>query len=90
MLQRRRDEADENMEARDHAHESWLQAALDSALAQLDEPERALLAAKYFSGLDVRTVAAQLGVSEKAAESRLTRARAALREKLAALLATHE
>ncbi len=90
LLQRRATEPGDVSDASDTAPESQLQAALDAALAQLDAAERALLTAKYFSGVDVRTLALQLGISEKAAESRLTRARTALREKLAALLARHD
>lgn len=61
--------------------------ALAQALSQLPEEERQLLNAKYFHGDDVRTLAARLGVSAKAAESRLTRARHALRRQLLAALA---
>jgi RNA polymerase sigma factor (sigma-70 family) len=67
-----------------------LQLALDTALAQLDADDRALLEAKYFSGADVRSIAAKLAVSPKAIESRLTRARAQLRHLLIAAFARHE
>jgi RNA polymerase sigma-70 factor (ECF subfamily) len=67
-----------------------LQSALDAALATLDPAERDLLDAKYFSGADVRTIAERLGISLKAAESRLTRARAELRRHLLAALARHD
>lgn len=65
-------------------------AALDVALAQLAAEDRALLEAKYFSGANVRNLAEQQGVSPKAIESRLTRARAELRRHLTAALARHE
>jgi RNA polymerase sigma factor (sigma-70 family) len=65
-------------------------AALDSALAQLDEANRGLLEAKYLLGASIRSLAAQLSLSEKAVESRLTRARAELRRQLLATLARHE
>ena len=65
-------------------------AALDAGLAQLDPAERALLERKYFSGADVRGIAAALGLTPKAVESRLTRARAELRRRLVAALSRHE
>ena len=43
-----------------------------------------------FSGTDVRTLAEKLGISPKAAESRLSRARAELRRELVVALARHE
>jgi RNA polymerase sigma factor (sigma-70 family) len=70
--------------------EEHLQAALDAALAMLAPDERALLEAKYFAGADVRSIAARLEISPKAVESRLTRARAALRAQLLSALARHE
>jgi DNA-directed RNA polymerase specialized sigma24 family protein len=48
----------------------------------LPPDDRALLEAKYFSGTDVRSLAHQLAITPKAAESRLTRARAELRRLL--------
>ncbi len=74
----------------DSASADHVFAALDLALAQLEPAERALLEEKYFSGADVRNLAANLGVSPKAVESRLTRARAELRRHLTAALARHE
>lgn len=64
--------------------------ALDHALAQLAERDRALLEQKYFHGDDVRTLATRLDLSPKAVESRLTRARAELRRLLVASLKRHE
>lgn len=55
---------------------------LDAALARLDPADRALLEAKYFSGRDVRTLAEELSLTPKAVESRLGRARDALRREL--------
>jgi RNA polymerase sigma-70 factor, ECF subfamily len=72
------------------AAEDHLLACLDAALSQLAERDRTLLEAKYFSGTDVRTLAEKLSISPKAAESRLTRARAELRRRLIAALARHE
>ena len=65
-------------------------ASLDEALAKLDAAERALLEDKYFSGADVRSLAAKLDITPKAVESRLTRARAELRRHLVAALSRHE
>ncbi len=71
-------------------NEAALSAALDRALAQLDEADRRLLEQKYFAGVEVRAIAAQLDVTPKAVESRLTRARAELRRLLNTTLKRHE
>jgi RNA polymerase sigma-70 factor (ECF subfamily) len=60
-----------------------LEAALTASLAELPEAEQALLSDKYHLALSVRELAARAGCSEEAMESRLTRARRALREGLA-------
>lgn len=87
MLRRRAIEPTlEEENARDAVDEALLQAALDTALSRLDPADRALLEAKYLSALDVRTIAERLGISPKAAESRLTRARQELRRHLRAAL----
>ncbi len=76
LLQRRHtDPSDKD----DSASESQLLATLDLALASLSPDDRDLLEAKYLRGSDVRSLAEQLGVTPKAVESRLTRARSALR-----------
>lgn len=72
------------------AEENRLMEELDRALGQLAPADRDLLEAKYLSGRDVRTLAAQLDLSPKAVESRLTRARAALRHEILAGLSRHE
>ncbi len=66
--------------------EEQLRDVLDAALTQLDPDDRALLEAKYFSGVQVRDIAEKLSLSSKAVESRLTRARATLRRQLLAAL----
>lgn len=76
--------------AAEAAAEERLHAALDAALAGLAPADRGLLEAKYFAGTSVRSLAAQLGITEKAAESRLTRARGELRARLLADLSRHE
>ncbi len=88
LLQRR--SAEPNDAGAEAADEERLFAALDSSLLKLDPDDRALLEAKYFSGADVRTIAAQLAISPKAAESRLTRARRELRRLLEGAPKTHE
>jgi RNA polymerase sigma-70 factor (ECF subfamily) len=60
--------------------ESPLQDALALALQTLPEPDRELLLAKYERGDSVRELSATAGVTEEAIESRLARARRALRE----------
>lgn len=57
-------------------------AALDAGLGALAAEQRALLEAKYFRRESVQGIADRLGVTAKAVESRLTRARAELRERL--------
>src|SRR5262249_4953198 len=76
-LLRRRAEAPPGED--DASREEALNGALDAALASLPEGDRSLLERKYFAGVDVRTLAAQLDLTPKAVESRLTRARAELR-----------
>lgn len=88
LLSRRRD--DPSGDATDTAADEKLQAALESALATLSEADRSLLEAKYFSGLSVRAIAERLELTPKAVESRLTRARAELRQTLLNALARHD
>ena len=57
-------------------------SVLDECLAALAEEDRLLLEEKYFARQPVRDLAAGRGLSEKALESRLTRARGRLREAL--------
>jgi RNA polymerase sigma factor (sigma-70 family) len=59
-----------------------LAALLERALACIDASDAAILRSKYFEGTSVREIARQLETSEKAIESRLTRARQALRSQL--------
>ena len=87
MLFRRQQEP---AELSDPRHDDRLLTELDAALRRLDAGDQALLEAKYFSGLDVRTLAYNLSLTPKAVESRLTRARAALRRELLAALHRHE
>lgn len=57
-------------------------AVLEECLASLAEEDRVLLEEKYFARQPVRELAEGRGLSEKALESRLTRARDRLREAL--------
>lgn len=77
-------------ELSDPSADDRLLAGLDLALPRLADTDRALLEAKYFTGHDVRTLAAQLGLTPKAVESRLVRAREALRLELLSVLQLHE
>jgi len=81
--------ASEPAELPNDADDGRLAMALDASLAQLPPETRALLAAKYFSRESVQCIADRLGLSAKAVESRLTRARAELRELLQTNLANH-
>lgn len=87
LLFRRRQEP---LELADPGADDRLMTELDQALKRLDAEDQALLEAKYFSGLDVRTLAYNLSLTPKAVESRLTRARAALRRELLSALQRHE
>jgi RNA polymerase sigma factor (sigma-70 family) len=57
-------------------------AVLDDCLASLGEDDRILLEEKYFARQPVRELAAARHLSDKALESRLTRARERLRDAL--------
>jgi RNA polymerase sigma-70 factor (ECF subfamily) len=88
MLRRRADEPE--LDDRAGREDEVLRAAIEAGLAALAADDRGLLEAKYFQGESVRTIAERLGVSAKAVESRLTRARAELRQNLQEILARHE
>ena len=90
LTRRREDPSDARLADDFSAEDSGVHRALEDALASLDLDDRALLEAKYMAGADVRSLAEQLGISQKAAESRLTRARAELRRRLLELLSRHE
>ena len=49
---------------------------------ELDPDDRLILEKKYLEGLSVKSIAAELNITEKAVESRLTRARAKLKQTL--------
>lgn len=88
LLSRRH--ADPLHDSSSNGDEEKILSALDSALGDIDDASRALLEAKYFSGASVRSLAGKLSLSEKAVESRLTRARTELRQRLLAALSRHE
>jgi RNA polymerase sigma-70 factor (ECF subfamily) len=62
------------------AADHQLLAALNHIIADLPVTERALIERKYYGGESVRDLAASLQTSEKAVESRLSRARRRLKE----------
>jgi RNA polymerase sigma factor (sigma-70 family) len=90
LLSRRRDDPTGASDSEPDGESERIQALLDHALALLEPEERALLTGKYFAGTPVRSLAEQLGISEKATESRLTRARAELRRHFTRLLEQQE
>jgi RNA polymerase sigma-70 factor (ECF subfamily) len=64
-----------------------LQAALDGAIADLEPMYREVLALRDIEGLSAAEVAEAMGLSVDAVKSRLHRARSAVRERIAPLLA---
>ena len=60
----------------------WLEIAphLDAALEELDDTDRDALLLRYFKNHDLRTVGATLGISDDAAQKRVSRAVERLRE----------
>lgn len=72
------------------AAEDHLLAALDQALTELPEATRHLISAKYLGEQTVEQIAAREGLSDKAVESRLTRARQELRERVKQILSRHD
>ena len=69
-----------------HEAEIRLRSALADELALLPPEERQLLERKYLAGEPVRQLATVLGTTEKAVESRLTRARQRLKSAILARL----
>jgi RNA polymerase sigma-70 factor (ECF subfamily) len=59
-----------------------LQQLLDQSITELEPETRALVEGKYLRRASVRELAAETGLTEKAVESRLLRARRELREKI--------
>jgi RNA polymerase sigma-70 factor (ECF subfamily) len=64
------------------AEEDSLRAMLEEGLQGLEAADRRLIEGKYLEGATVKELAAQMGLSEKAVESRLVRLRQQLRQKL--------
>ncbi len=67
-------------DASDLAAEERLAELVDKAAQDLPELDRELVAGKYKAGASVRKLAEQHGLSEKAVDSRLVRARREIRE----------
>ena len=59
-----------------------LRTALEESLEELEAADRRLIEGKYLEGATVKELGAQLGLTEKAVESRLARLRQQLRERL--------
>ncbi len=70
----------------DAGDDCTLLAALDHALADLSEEERALVEARYFQRLPLEMIGVRLGISTRAIEGRLARIRTRLRERIAETL----
>jgi RNA polymerase sigma-70 factor (ECF subfamily) len=73
----------EDLDARpldEGAEHSERRLAVSAALAQLEPPERELVALKFFAGLENREIARVLGIGESNAGTRLHRAMTKLRE----------
>ena len=66
--------------------ESELRACVNASLASLDATDQALLEGKYFAQKSVKTLAAEAGLSVKAVESRLLRARRTMKQQILILL----
>ena len=80
FLQRHAEGAEVPVVEAENADDEFLSRALDRALARLPTPERHLLTEKYLQGRNLSSLAHTLALTPKALESRLSRARARLRE----------
>jgi RNA polymerase sigma factor (sigma-70 family) len=69
--------------------ETFLNIALDNALATLTPEEERLIEARYIAQSPLLETAAALGVSTRAIEGRLARIRAKLRKQIATQLAAY-
>jgi RNA polymerase sigma-70 factor (ECF subfamily) len=70
------------IQAPEAAEEDSLRAMLQESLQELEAPDRRLIEGKYLQGATVKELGAQMGLTEKAVESRLARLRQQLRERL--------
>jgi RNA polymerase sigma factor (sigma-70 family) len=73
------------METQSHSHhDAWreIQPVLDEALAALSDKDREALLLRFYRALTIREVAATLGIATDAAQKRIDRATARLRDKL--------
>src|SRR5205823_2693023 len=63
------------------SHPDWeqLQPVLDTAMGQLSEKDRNAVLLRFFEGKNLQTVGAALGISEDAAQKRVSRALDSLR-----------
>ncbi|MEN3952439.1 RNA polymerase sigma factor [Iodidimonas sp. SYSU 1G8] len=79
------DPADTRQDAEADLHERQVGSQIDGALGELPERQRAAISLCYLQGLSNKEAADVLDVNIKALESLLTRARAALKQRLAPL-----
>lgn len=79
FLDRWRRQSSEPTEAPE-VNDAVVDELLTSGIQTLENEDREVLTRKYFEGRSVREIAADLGMTEKAVESRLTRARTKLKE----------
>jgi RNA polymerase sigma-70 factor (ECF subfamily) len=82
--------ADERRSPEEDVAGSQLRAALDGAIAELDPMYREVIVLRDVEGLPAGEVAEVMGLSVEAVKSRLHRARSAVRERIAPLLAPPE
>jgi len=87
LLRRHEKEPDTVSPGSETAKEGRLFDRLDEAMAELSPQVRDLLERKYYKRQSIRSIAKELGLSDKAVESRLTRARADLKNCLNLALA---
>jgi len=70
------------IQAPEGPEEDSLRATLDESLEELEAADRRLIEGKYLEGATVKELSEQMGLTEKAVESRLARLRQQLRERL--------
>ncbi len=71
---------DRNGDDHPAADENTLRSLLVESMEELPADDRHLIEAKYLQGVAVKTIAPEMGLSDKAVESRLVRLRHQLRE----------
>ena len=82
------DENEEFMEWSAAEEKEQLLLALNKAMADIDEDNRALLVEKYEDGLAIVELQSRYGISESAMKMRLSRARKRVQDRIAHIIAT--